>query len=213
VPTSFDGVTHDYMARRFVDGLGHPWARRHQIWMGAWLPDEIGADETVWSEVDAHAAATNGADPVSRAMYLDQRMYLSDGVLVKVDRAAMAHGVEVRSPFLDHAVVELAAQMGIGDKLMGRETKRVLRRAMVEVVPSLALVRKKQGFGTPVGPWLRGPCRDLLEGVVDAVDDFIPGATLRRCIDEHVAGTADHRRRLWSALILARWLQGPWGLT
>ena len=77
--------------------------------MGAWLPDEIQADPEVWSEADAHGAATDSADAASRAMYLDQRMYLGDGVLVKVDRAAGAHGVEVRSPFLDHTVVELFA--------------------------------------------------------------------------------------------------------
>ncbi|MCK6508143.1 asparagine synthase (glutamine-hydrolyzing) [Myxococcota bacterium] len=211
LPTSREGVTRDYMARRFVAGLGLPWARRHQVWMGAWLPAELSTDEAVWSVVDAHAAAAGGADPASRALYLDQRLYLADGVLVKVDRASMAHGVEVRSPFLDHSIVELAASMGIGHKLRGRQTKRVLKRVARDLLPVEIVDRPKQGFGAPVGPWLAGPCRDLLRGLPEALDDLVPAAVLARVVDEHVDGRADHRRRLWSAVVLARWRQGPWG--
>jgi asparagine synthase (glutamine-hydrolysing) len=211
LPVTDGGVSNDYMARRFTEGLGLPWARRHQIWMGAWLPSEIDADEAVWAEVDAHGSATEAADAASRAMYLDQRMYLGDGVLVKVDRAAGAHGVEVRSPFLDHTVVELAAQMGIGHKLRGRAGKRVLREAVSDLLPPEVLARKKKGFGAPVGPWLRGPSTHLLDTLPDRVADWVPGDQLRRCIQAHRSGTADHRRRLWSALILATWLEGAWG--
>ena len=76
LPVTHDGVTRDYMARRFADGLGLPWARRHQVWMGAWLPGELGVgpDDPVWGPVDAHARAADGTDPASRAMYLDQRL-------------------------------------------------------------------------------------------------------------------------------------------
>jgi len=211
LPVGRAGVSPDYMARRFVAGLGLPWARRHQVWMGAWLPEEIGAGEEIWSVVDAHAAAAQGTDAVSRALYLDQRMYLSDGVLVKVDRASMAHGVEVRSPFLDHSIVELAASMSRAMKLSGTHSKRVLKEVARELLPPEVVDRRKQGFGTPVGPWLAGPCQGLLDGLPEAMDDLVPGDTLRRTITEHKAGTADHRRRLWSALILARWRQGPFG--
>jgi asparagine synthase (glutamine-hydrolysing) len=211
MPVRDAGVSSDYMARRFTEGLGLPWARRHQVWMGAWLPQEIDAQAEVWTEVDAHAAATEAADPASRAMYLDQRMYLGDGVLTKVDRAAGAHGMEVRSPFLDHSVVELCAQMGIRHKLRTRTDKRMLREAMKDVLPAAVLQRKKKGFGAPVGPWLRGPCTHLLDNLPERVHDWIPADTVNRCISEHRSGTADHRRRLWSALILATWLEGRWG--
>lgn len=210
LPTTWEGVTRDYMARRFADGLGLPWQRRHQVWMGAWLPDEIGVNDEVWTVVDAHARAAVETDPVSRAMYLDQRLYLSDGVLVKVDRASMAHGIEVRSPFLDHNLVELAADLPVAHKLRGRTTKLVLRRAVADLVPTEVLERAKHGFGTPVGPWLRGPCRHLLDEI-DEIDDLVPGETLRRVKREHLEGTVDHRRRLWSALVLGRWRRGPWG--
>lgn len=210
LPVGSNGVTADYMARRFVDGLGYAWPQRHQIWMGAWLPSELSLHAHVWAECDAHAAAA-GSDTMGRAMYFDQRLYLSDGVLVKVDRAAGAHGIEVRSPFLDHSVVELAAQMGTGHHIRGKQGKRVLRRAMKGLLPDRTVNAAKKGFGTPIGPWLRGPARHLLDGIEDRTHDWIDPDRLRQCISEHTEGTADHRRRLWTAIILGRWRQGPNG--
>ncbi|MEC8424263.1 MAG: asparagine synthase C-terminal domain-containing protein, partial [Myxococcota bacterium] len=205
LPTRHDGVTVDYMARRFAGGLHLPWARRHQYWMGAWGPDELELPPVLADIVDSHAAAAGTTDAVSRAMFLDQRLYLSDGVLVKVDRASMAHGVEVRSPFLDHTMVELAASIPSGHKLHGRTGKVVLKRAAADLLPPETVQRTKKGFGTPVGPWLRGPCTRLLDGLPDALGDLIHPDQMARVIDEHRQGTADHRRRLWAALILSRW--------
>jgi asparagine synthase (glutamine-hydrolysing) len=208
--TTWDGVSTDYKARRFAQGLGMPWGRRHQVWMGAWLPDELQAGPEVWEQVDAHAQELATLDPISRAMALDQRLYLPEGVLVKMDRASGAHGIEVRSPFLDVSVVELAAQIPLGHKWRARSSKHVLRVAMKGDLPEDICTRTKQGFGTPVGPWLRGPCRHLLDGLEDRVAPWIDPDLLRRVRQEHDAGTADHRRRLWSALVLANWLEGPW---
>jgi len=142
-------------------------------------------------------------------MYLDQRLYLSDGILVKVDRASMAHGVEVRSPFLDHSIVELCASMSTSMKLHRGTGKRVLRRGVRDLPPSEILTRKKRGFGAPTGPWLRGPCSHLLDGLEDSLTDLIDPDHLRATITAHKKGEADHRRRLWSALILKAWRQGP----
>lgn len=207
LPVSLEGVSRDYMLKRLGSGLGLPWARRHQVWMGAWLPAELGVgpEDPVWSVVDAHAAAAEAGDPASKAMYLDARMYLSDGVLVKVDRASMAHGIEVRSPYLDRGVVDLAASIPLAHKLGPRESKIVLRRAAATVLPPETINRKKQGFGAPVGPWLRGPCAYLLDGVEDQIADLVVPDAWRAAVREHREGSADHRRRLWSAIILARW--------
>jgi len=213
MPVSLEGVSRDYMARRFTDGLGLPWARRHQVWMGAWLPEEIGVqpDDPAWQVGDAHAAEASSADPACRALYLDARMYLSDGVLVKMDRASMAFGVEVRSPYLDRGAFELATSIPIGHKLHARQDKVVLRLAASRVLPPDVINRKKQGFGAPVGPWLRGPCAHLLDGVEDALADLVPPERWRQVVAEHSSGIADHRRRLWSGIVLARWRRGPWG--
>jgi len=210
LPTTYSGVTRDYMLRRFAQGIGLPWQRRHQIWMGAWMPDELQAEESIWQIVDEHAARASDTDVVSRAMFLDQRMYLSDGVLVKMDRASMAHGVEVRSPFMDHTTVELAASLPVRMKAKRNQDKIVLRKAMAPLLPSQTAGRKKKGFGAPVGPWLRGPCRSLADGLPEALEGYIDPQTLRRVIREHQDGSQDHRRRLWSAIILARWRSSPW---
>ena len=210
LPVSTDGVSSDYMAKRFMDGLGLPWQRRHQVWMGAWLPEEIGGTEAIWRRFD-DVASRAGEDPIARAMFLDQRTYLSDGVLVKVDRAAGAHGLEVRSPFMDHSLVELCAQMGSGHHTLGRQTKRVLREAMKSTLPQEVTQRRKKGFGAPVGPWLQGPATHLLDDLPQQLSDWIEPRLMQQRIDEHRAGTADHRRRLWSAFMLASWLNGPHG--
>ncbi len=211
LPVRHEGVTLDYMARRFLEGLDQPWARRHQLWMGAWLPGEVSATEADWSVVDGHAAEA-GLDPVARAMYLDQRLYLPEGVLVKVDRASMAHGVEVRSPFLDYRLVELAAEVPLEMKRVGRRSKIVLRQVAADLLPPDILRRPKKGFGTPIGPWLRGPCGPLLDGLPEALEGFVEPERVRQCISEHRDGVADHRRRLWTGIILARWRSGPWGV-
>ncbi len=212
LPTSLGNVSFDYKAKRFTAALGFAHARRHQIWLGAFLPQDLGAlySDSVWRGVDDHANAIEG-DVVARAMALDQRFYLGDGVLVKVDRAAQGQGVEVRSPFLNHRFVELVAQIPTGLKVGPRKTKVVWRKAVEDLLPREILNRPKKGFGTPIGLWLQGPCTQLLEGLPDAVADWLPPDAVARWIAEHRAGEVDNRRRLWTLLMLARWLEGPWG--
>ena len=222
LPVRSEGVSADYMARRMAAGLGRPFGWRHQIWMGAWLPEEVVPDNALDELLTSITASSEGAPAAARALHLDQRLYLADGVLVKVDRASMAHGVEVRSPFLDHRLVELAADIGMDHKIQrpGPRTlarkrvfrgKKVLARALAEHVPLSVRQRAKQGFGSPVGPWLRGPARALLHDLPDQLADVLDPTLLLRTIEEHLTGKRDHRRRLWSAHVLARWRRSPWG--
>ena len=213
LPVSYDNVSFDYKLRRFTAGLDLPLPRRNQVWLGAFLPDDLDPTcvEAAWSEVDAHGDAVAGADPVCQAMALDQKLYLGDGVLTKVDRASQAFGVEVRAPFLDHHLVELAAQVPVGLKLRGRRLKAVWKQATTHLLPPEVRERPKKGFGTPVGPWLRGPCSTLLDGLEEAVAPWVPPDRVRTWVREHRQGDVDHRRRLWSLLVLARWRAGPFG--
>ncbi len=218
LPASTDNLSRTYLLRRLAAGLAHPAHRRNQIWLGAWLPEELpallGRTPSPWSEVDRWATvAEKTPDAVDRAMYLDQRLYLGEGVLTKVDRASMLHSVEVRSPFLDPTLIGVCATLPRGVRLRTRETKRILRRAVADLLPADILARPKKGFGTPLGPWLRGPCAGLLRGLEDQLAGLCTPAEVRRVCREHHDGTADHRRRLWSLLVLARWRQGPWGPT
>ncbi|MCB9745335.1 MAG: asparagine synthase (glutamine-hydrolyzing) [Alphaproteobacteria bacterium] len=216
LPASTDNLSTGYKARRFAEGLGLPLARRNQVWLGAFLPEEAArllggrSQEAVWTEVDAFGAEA-GRDPVAAAMYLDQRLYLGEGVLAKADRASMLHGVELRSPFLDHRLIELAAGAPTRLHLRHGQTKALLREAVAPLLPEALRARPKKGFGTPLGPWLAGPLAGLLEELPRDLADVVELTEIQRYTREHVSGHRDHRRRLWTLLVLARWWRGPWG--
>jgi asparagine synthase (glutamine-hydrolysing) len=210
-PVRGEGVTRGDLARRFAMGLGRPWAHRHAAWMGAWLPEELRGPNGLGPILDAEDRPAAGADPVARALHLDQRLYLRDGVLVKVDRASMAHGVEVRSPFLDHRLVELAASIGSGHHRKGPQGKRVLRAALQGLLPAALLAGPKRGFGGPVGPWLRGRPLAELDGLAEAAAEWIAPERVRAVVRAHLGGVSDERRRLWTLWMLRRWREGPWG--
>jgi asparagine synthase (glutamine-hydrolysing) len=142
-------------------------------------------------------------DPAAAACLTDLVTYLPEDLLVKVDIATMAHGLEVRCPFLDREVVELALQ--IPSKL--RLGKRVLRRAFRGLVPRRILDRRKMGFGVPLADWLRGELRGLLEDSVRSLSKrgiFDPAA-VTRLANEHLLGAGDHWDRLWLLLVFELW--------
>lgn len=217
LPSSTQNLAPTTLARRFGEGLGLPLARRNQVWLGAFLPEELpgllgAAPAGLWDVVDAWGALGQACpDPASRAMYLDQRLYLGEGVLAKVDRASMMHGLEVRSPFLCHRLVTLSAAIPPELHLRRGQTKALLRQAVAGLLPPELLGRAKKGFGTPLGPWLAGPCAGLLDGLDHALQGVVEPARVRALVQEHRAGVQDHRRRLWTLLLLSRWWRGPWG--
>ncbi len=203
--------------RRFGEGVGLSWARRNQVWMGAFLPQEIpqllGTPllDAVWEPVDRWAARVADADPAQRAMYLDQRLYLAEGVLQKVDRAGMLAGLELRAPFVDHHLVALAASLPGHLKLGPRRGKAGLKDAFRKALPASTLSRPKKGFGTPIGPWLQGAARPALEELKRDPTSIVDPNYLSTLCQEHWSGNADNRRRLWSLLLLSKWHTGKWG--
>ena len=152
-------------------------------------------------------------DPVSRAMVADLLTYLPGDLLVKVDLASMAHGLECRSPFLDHRVVELALALPLGRKLRlrGGRSKVVLKQAFADLLPPAIAARPKMGFGVPIDRWFRGELRDELRAVL--LDPAALGRGLFRpeaiatLIEEHAQGRRDHAYRLWALLMLELWFR------
>ncbi|GIU93853.1 MAG: asparagine synthetase B [Gaiellaceae bacterium] len=139
---------------------------------------------------------------------LDARTYLPDDLLVKADRASMAVSLELRSPLLDHEVLELGISLPDRLKIDGRRGKVALRRAFADLLPRETIARGKTGFGVPLGAWFRGPLREL------ASDLLVAGApargrfradVVRRLLDEHTSGRRDHGHRLWCLLVLELW--------
>jgi asparagine synthase (glutamine-hydrolysing) len=230
LPVSSGYMSLDFKVRRFLMGLAHPPARRHSVWIGGVDPAdhpaalakpwrELASDEEVFAHVDAIARRIGDARPdaplLERLAWVYQQTYLADGVLTKVDRASMAHGLEVRAPFLDARVQRVCARIPLHHKLQGSVTKRVLRHGLRGRLPDSVLQRAKRGFAVPVAAWLRGPLQPWMRSALAPErvrsQGLLDPAWTTRLIDEHCAGKANHRKALWSALMLTRWYDGPHG--
>jgi asparagine synthase (glutamine-hydrolysing) len=142
---------------------------------------------------------------------LDLTTYLAGDLLPKSDIASMAHSLELRSPLLDHRVVELGLSLPDRLKLSGREGKQALRRAFADDLPPLVAARGKSGFGVPLASWFRGELRDLagdlLLGERARARGWFRPEAVRLLLAEHEAERADHGHRLWTLVMLELWLQ------
>lgn len=148
------------------------------------------------------------ADPIVRAQYADIKLYLTDDVLTKVDRASMAVSLEVRCPLLDHRLMELAARIPSSLKLKGREGKYIFKLAVSQLLPPEILARRKQGFVVPLAKWLRTDLRELAESLLFdsmANDGWLESAAIRKLWRQHQSGLRDYSRPLWTALMFRLW--------
>ncbi len=157
-------------------------------------------------------AASPGEAPAERCAHADVTTYLPDDILVKVDVASMAYGLETRCPLLDHVLAERVAVLPYRLKMRRLDTKLALKRAAGHRLPPEILTRPKAGFGVPIEAWFRGGVRGLLEErLLDAprvvARGLIDEAGLRRLIDEHVGGARNHVNALFPLLMLETWLR------
>jgi asparagine synthase (glutamine-hydrolysing) len=171
------------------------------------LADQIGKLDP-YAGMHQYFDAYPSASLLQRLLYTDLKTYLHE-LLMKQDQMSMAASIESRVPFLDHKLVEYSTALPDQMKLHGWTTKHVLREAMKGVIPDSILKRPKMGFPVPLGRWLRGPFRHL-------VDDYITGERtlsrglfqadfVRRLVDEHASERADHTERLWALLNFEMW--------
>jgi asparagine synthase (glutamine-hydrolysing) len=147
-------------------------------------------------------------DPVRAALRTDRSTYLPDDLLAKVDRASMLHGLEVRSPFMDHELVEFAAGLTT-DQLLKGGPKRMLREAFADDLPAWVFKRKKMGFAVPIGEWFRGELRPMLRDHLFAAAAFgrqhFNMKVVERLVEEHERQKVDHSQRLYALLMLELW--------
>jgi asparagine synthase (glutamine-hydrolysing) len=160
---------------------------------------------------ERHARDVGTDDPLALIQYLDLKTYLVGDINTKVDRASMAHSLEVREPLMDHELVEWLATLPSDLKIRGGEGKFLLKKSMEGRLSHELMYRPKMGFAVPLARWFRGPLRErvrrtLTEGELPASGLF-NGGTLKRLCDEHLSGVHDHSTPIWTLLMFESFLR------
>jgi asparagine synthase (glutamine-hydrolysing) len=205
------------MVRRFLEAADRSEAERHREWTGCVAPESLARLATPGGPLDPQAApsgtvagddAPAGRTTIDRLLALDLTGHLPDTLLRKLDRATMAASLEGRAPLLDHHLAELACRLPARLKTRGVATKRVLRRAVADVVPAPIRQRVKRGLTVPLSEWIAGPLLPFVRDALSRLDPRVirPGAA-RSLLDEHVARRRDNRRELWALVMLQTWME------
>ncbi len=220
LPTSYEKVSFDYKAKRFVQSAGQSPLRSHLGWKvifsdedkaRLYTPDMrqalAGADP--WEPYRQLFSDSEDRDWLDRLLRLDVRTYLADDILTKVDRMSMAHSLEVRVPLLDHRVVEFSARLRPSLKLKGFRKKYILRKASSELLPAQILNRKKSGFIFPASLWLQNGLRDYTGDLLSADRlqrmGFFEAGAVEGMLREHWEGRRDWARPIWNLAMLSAW--------
>ncbi len=218
LPTSTAKASLDYRAKRFVRAAHLPPLERHHGWKEIFSADaraELTGRRAAFDPVDllrARYAETEGADGLARLQDVDLGVYLVDDLLVKTDRASMAHSLEARVPYLDTVVSDLALALPTRLKVHGLRKKVLLRKAAEPLLPKRIVEGKKRGFSIPAAAWLRGDlepfARETLAPERLARQGYFRPEAVRRLLDDHVSGREDLSRQLWGLLAFTLWHEG-----
>jgi asparagine synthase (glutamine-hydrolysing) len=201
--------TFQSLARNPIEGYFHgisccPPALKNRLFSPDFEKQLAGYDSL--DVLRYHYDRANTSDLLSRIQYVDIKTYLVDDILVKVDRASMAHSLEVRCPLLDHKLMELIAQMPSSLKLRNGQGKYIFKKALHKILPSEVLNRRKRGFAMPVAEWFRGELKEFAhEALFERQDGLLNGAFLMNCWKQHQRGQRDWSALLWCTLMFRTW--------
>jgi asparagine synthase (glutamine-hydrolysing) len=160
---------------------------------------------------DGHAARAGTDDPLALIQYLDLKTYLVGDINTKVDRASMAHSLEVREPLMDHELVEWLGSLPSTLKIRGQEGKFLLKKGMEPYLPDAVLYRPKMGFAVPLARWFRGPLkqrvREAVLGPRLAETGWFNRDYLQHLVDAHQSGARDYSAPLWTLLMFEAFLR------
>jgi asparagine synthase (glutamine-hydrolysing) len=212
-PSSFD-----WKAKRFVRSARLSTLERHYAWKSVFTPEERTSlvrperrpSQSPLDLLGEHYAATeDAADELARVMGIDLGLFMVDDMLVKTDRASMAHSLEARVPLLDPVVAELALALPTRMKVRGLAKKRLLRRAAEPLLPREVLEGEKRGFVPPIGTWLRNELQPLTREALSPANlrrqGFFRPEAVSELLDAHAAGRVDNSRKIWALLTFSLW--------
>jgi asparagine synthase (glutamine-hydrolysing) len=217
LPSSSRRVSLDYKAKRFVRGAALPALERHHAWKEIFSPDaraELTGRRSAFDPVDLHRARfaeTDGSELLARLQDVDLGLYLVDDLLVKTDRASMAHSLEARVPYLDPVVAGLALALPTQMKVRLLRKKLLLRRAAAPLLPRRIVYGRKRGFSIPAAAWLRGElvpfAREVLSPEAVRRQGFFRPEAVTQVLERHLAGEEDLSRQLWGLLGFTLWYE------
>ncbi len=205
--------------KRFMQGLRFDPSLLHYRWMLFF--DERGFDSLftdpgardhfleIFSYIRSLFDKAKDMDEINRMCYADFSLYMQENILLKVDRMSMANSLEVRVPFLDHNLVELAFSIGGENKIHKLRSKHVLKEAFRDRIPREIIDREKQGFSIPLKNWIRGDLKDMIWSVL--VNPGLYGAfnpsCIKRLLEEHIKGSHNHSHNIWSIFVFQKWYE------
>ena len=217
-PSSVKGAsTLDHKARQFVRAAEMGALERHSNWKSIFVPEERTQLLRHYGQPSADPIEllrpryleTLGAQPLARIMDLDLSVFLVEDMLVKTDRASMAHSLEARVPFLDAGLSDFALSLPTSAKVRLLTKKRLLRDALRSYLPKQIIDGTKRGFSMPVSAWLRTDLlpmvRDTLSPAAVERQGFFDPVAVNALVDAHVSGTANMGNKLWSLLVFSLW--------
>jgi asparagine synthase (glutamine-hydrolysing) len=209
-----------WKAARLAEVLALPPSRRYAQWTEHLGPN---ARQRLYSSAFTECVKESDPDSLFASAFsqsdaedwldilldADVNLYLADDLLVKIDRATMAHSLEARSPFLDHVVMELAASLPVSFKQAWGQKKRVLKASLRGRIPDALLDRRKMGFSVPIAKWFRTDLREMAHDVLlsprASERGYFNGTEIARLLHDHSANKVDHGRTLWDLLMLELW--------
>ena len=226
LPVSASAVPIGSFLRLFLSHAEREPAQRHHIWFGVFSPQQL---DQLFSEDWRGPLSPSGEiflplervldgarfdQTLSEMLYLDFRLYLEDDLLVKIDRASMACSLEVRTPFLDHRLIEFAEALPGDLKVRRFQLKYILKKAVERWLPRRVVYRQKRGFSVPIATWMRTGLRPLLEETLAEEklkhQGLFNARYVHRLLGEHLTRKADHRKPLWSLFCFQLWYD-RWG--
>lgn len=221
IPPRETYLSFPFVLKQFLRGVGLSNEIRTFVWMGAYLdsekkqllsPDIFSQIQTNTFEIISNLLSKKFISTDSdRMLYLISKIYLSDDILVKVDRASMATSLEVRAPFLDYTIQEFAAQLPYEFKLNRLISKYILKKMAKKHLPNYILKKRKQGFAIPVTKWLKKDLKDILLAYTDKnyikKQGIFQHSFVEKIVQNHLSERWDNKKLLWNLLIFQLWYE------
>src|SRR3990167_676350 len=219
LPTSFNKLSLDYKIKQFLHGSLLDFKNAHLSWREVFSKDQkkslFHSDYHALLEQDPKETSLHwfqdvaGCHYLDQAMYVDMKTWLTDDILVKVDRASMAHSLEVRTPFLDHRLVEFAASLPVHYKIQKNRGKHILKTRYAKQLPVNVLKQPKRGFNSPISYWLSNELFDMAYAMTTStyLSRWFNIKIIEKMWIEHKKGVCDNGYRLFNLLCLALWCE------